>query len=186
MRSAPRMGAARSQTVLDGLHDRLRTKQRNAGLRRRLHVECLGGDNDKIARSDPVRRRRCMNGHRAIAAGAFAAQALGSHRLGVIGPERYGVNLVTGVNHEGGIDRSHGAAADNRNLCHSCSPFKPMPCSPRSRQVPDRIARSCGRRSAAGCHGPLPPVAGATGRQDTSHQRRRQRWWRRRRSVRHP
>jgi hypothetical protein len=33
----------RSQTVLDGLDDRLRAKQRNAGLRRRLHVKRLGG-----------------------------------------------------------------------------------------------------------------------------------------------
>jgi hypothetical protein len=39
----------RSQAVLDGLDDRLRTKQRNAGMRRRLDVECLGGDNDEIA-----------------------------------------------------------------------------------------------------------------------------------------
>src|SRR5882672_10608238 len=55
---------------------------------------------------------------RAIAAGAFATQPLGGHRLGVIGPERDGVNLVTGVNHER-IDRSHRATADNRNLRHS-------------------------------------------------------------------
>src|SRR5882672_9084758 len=55
---------------------------------------------------------------RAIAAGAFATQPPGGHRLGVIGPERDGMNLVTGVNHERCIDRSHRATADNRNFRH--------------------------------------------------------------------
>jgi hypothetical protein len=54
-----------------------------------------------------------------IAAGTFATQSLGGHRLGVIGPQRDGVNLVTGVNHERGTDRSHRATADDRNLRHS-------------------------------------------------------------------
>jgi hypothetical protein len=34
----------------------------------------------------------------------------------MIRPKRYGVNLVTGVRHERGIDRSHRPAADNRNF----------------------------------------------------------------------
>ena len=55
----------RSQTVLDGLDDRLRAKQRNAGLRRRLHFERLGGNDDEIAGPDSVGRRGGMNGHRA-------------------------------------------------------------------------------------------------------------------------
>jgi hypothetical protein len=36
----------------------------------------------------------------------------------VIGPKRDGMNLVTGVNHQRGIDRSHRATPDNRNLSH--------------------------------------------------------------------
>ena len=67
---------------------------------------------------DAVRGCGGVNWHRAIAAGAFAAQALGGHRLGVIGPQRDGMNLVTGVHHQRGIDRSHRAAADHRNLGH--------------------------------------------------------------------
>jgi hypothetical protein len=56
-------------------------------------IECLGGDDDEIAGPYSVRRGDGMNRHRAIAACTFATQALGGHRLGVIGPERYRVNL---------------------------------------------------------------------------------------------
>jgi hypothetical protein len=89
-----------------------------AGLRRRLNVERLGGNDDEIAWPDAVRRGRGMNRHRAVTAGAFAAQALGGHRLGVIGPKRDGMDLVTGVDHQRGIDRSHRATPDNRNFRH--------------------------------------------------------------------
>ena len=87
-------------------------------MRRRLHVERLGGDDDEIAWPDPIRCRRGINRHCAIPAGAFATQALGGHRLGMIGPQRDGMDLMTGVNHQRCIDRSHRATTDNRNLRH--------------------------------------------------------------------
>src|ERR1700682_1456278 len=77
----------------------------------------LVGNDDEIAGPDSVGRRGGMNGHRAIAAGAFPTQAPGPPCLGMIGPERDGVNLMTGVNHQRGIDPSHCATADHRNLC---------------------------------------------------------------------
>src|SRR6266404_8909285 len=78
----------RPQAVLNGLDDRLRTQQGNAGTRRLLHIEGLGGNDDEVAGSDAVRRCRSTNRHRAIAARTFATQALGSHRLGRVRPTR--------------------------------------------------------------------------------------------------
>ena len=57
---------------------------------------------------------------RAVPAGALNPETLSSHRLGVIGPERNGVDLMTGIRHERGVDRAHRAAADDRNFCHAC------------------------------------------------------------------
>src|SRR4051812_36163660 len=37
-----------------------------------------------------------------------------------IGPECNGVNLMTGIRHECGVDRAHRAAPDDRNFCHAC------------------------------------------------------------------
>ena len=68
------------------------TERRNAPP---LDIECLGG-NDEIAGSIRLSWSK-HDRHRAIAAGAFATQS-GRPSLGVIRPERDGVNLVTGVN----------------------------------------------------------------------------------------
>ena len=114
--SAPRSPAIPGHSGWSGRSSR--TQQRKTGTRRRLHIEGLGGNDDEIAGSDAVCRCRGMNRHRAIAACAFATQALGSHRLGMVGPKRDRVNLMAGIDHERGIDRSHCATADNRNFRH--------------------------------------------------------------------
>ena len=57
----------------------------------------------------------------------------GSHSLGVIGPQRDGMNFVAGIDHERGIDRSHGAATDYRNLCHLVFSVQVASADPRCR-----------------------------------------------------
>jgi hypothetical protein len=57
--------------------------------------------------------------------------------------------------------------------------FRQQPGSPRPRRVPDRIARSSGRHSAANCHGLQPPAADPIRTADKSHLPRRRTSWRR-------
>src|SRR4051812_21784795 len=111
----------RAEAVLDRLHDRAGTEQRHAGPRRRRDIEGLRRDDDKVTGPNPICIRfRAGEPDRAVPAGALNPETMSSHRLGVVGPERDGVALVAGVRHERGVDRTHRAAADDRNLCHAC------------------------------------------------------------------
>ncbi len=112
----------RAKTVLDRLHHSLRAKQGRAALRGSLDVESLGGDDDEIAGADAVRGGRAVDRHGAIAADAFTAQALGVHGLCMIGPCGDRVDLMAGIDHQGGIDRAHRAAADNCDFRHMFTP----------------------------------------------------------------
>ena len=56
-----------------------------------------------------------------VAARTLAAEALRAHRLGVIGPQRDGVDIVAHVDHQRGVDGAHRSAADDRDLRHSAS-----------------------------------------------------------------
>ena len=105
-----------TKAVLDGQNRRLGPEQGAGTGRGRLHLRCLGRDDDKVAGADRGGVGGSAERHRAIAARALEPEPVGGDRIDVRLPGVDGPDLVAGIGHERRIDAAHGAGADDSDL----------------------------------------------------------------------
>ena len=123
------VGAA--EAVLDGEHQRLVPQHGRHGRRARCHAAGLHRQHDEV-HDDGGHLGARRHGHRPIAAGARHPQATLVDGVDVLGGAVDGMHLVAGGGEQAGVDRPHGAAADDRHRAHARSSTIAARCDARS------------------------------------------------------